>query len=271
AILPAFGAEPAVDMALIPTGEYRMGTAEGRDGLADEHPERLVFLHAFFLDRFEVTNQNYAAFVQSTGHRPPANNNPASTIWDGATYPHAIAKHPVVNVSWEDAVAYCRWSGKRLPTEAEWEKAARGTDGRRYPWGNDWSWKKANSASYWAGQTIEFQSGADWEAFWVKGDGARLVKEKGIKGEVLTLPVGSFPDGASPYGIHDLAGNAAEWVQDWYDPNYYRSAPLSDPAGPERGGSWLKPAISLRTSDRDWGIMDSRPSGTGFRCAKDSF
>ena len=277
-ILPAFGAEPAVDMALIPAGEYRMGTAEGSDGLTDEHPERLVFLHAFFLDRFEVTNQDYAAFVQSTSYRPPSNNNPASTIWNDTAYPQAIAKHPVVNVSWEDAVAYCRWSGKRLPTEAEWEKAARGTDGRRYPWGNDWSWKKANSASYWAGQTIEFQSGADWEAFWVKGDGARLVKEKGIKGEVLTLPVGSFPDGASPYGIQDLAGNAAEWVQDWYDPNYYRSAPLSDPSGPERGaiksmrgGSWLKPAISLRTSDRDWGIMDSRPSGTGFRCAKDSF
>jgi len=278
AILPAFGAEPAFDMVRIPAGEYRMGTAEGSDGLADEHPERLVLLHAFFLDRFEVTNQDYAAFVQSTGHRPPANNNPASTIWNDTTYPQAIAKHPVVNVSWEDAVAYCRWSGKRLPTEAEWEKAARGTDGRRYPWGNDWSWKKANSASYWAGQTIEFQSGADWEAFWIKGDGARLAKEKGIKGEVLTLPVGSFPDGASPYGIQDLAGNAAEWVQDWYDPNYYRSAPLSDPGGPERGaiksmrgGSWLKPAISLRTSDRDWGVMDSRPSGTGFRCAKDSF
>lgn len=277
-ILPALGADAPPEMALIPAGEYRMGTAEGSDGLADEHPERLVFLHAFFLDRFEVTNQDYADFVQSTGHRPPANNNPASTIWDDVMYPHAIAKHPVVNVSWDDAVAYCRWSGKRLPTEAEWEKAARGTDGRRYPWGNDWSWRKANSASYWAGQTIEFQSGADWEAFWVKGDGARLVKEKGIKGEVLTLPVGSFPDGTSPYGIQDLAGNAAEWVQDWYDPNYYRSAPLSDPSGPERGaiksmrgGSWLKPAVSLRTSDRDWGLMDSRPSGTGFRCAKDSF
>jgi formylglycine-generating enzyme required for sulfatase activity len=278
AILPAFGAESAVDMALIPAGEYRMGTSEGSDGLADEHPERLVFLHPFFLDRFEVTNQDYAAFVQSTGHRPPTNNSPDSTIWNGAVPPQPIARHPVVNVSWEDAVAYCRWSGKRLPTEAEWEKAARGTDGRRYPWGNDWSWTKANSASYWANRTIEFQSGADWEAFWIKGDGARLAREHGINGEVLTLPVGSFPDAVSPYGIHDLAGNAAEWVQDWYDPNYYRSAPLTDPTGPERGaiksmrgGSWLKPAISLRTSDRDWGTMDSRPSGTGFRCAKDAY
>lgn len=274
----AFSSERLTDMVLIPAGEFRMGSPEGSGGLPDEHPERLVFLHAFLLNQFEITNQQYAEFVHATGHRPPENNNPASTIWDGAIPPHAIAQHPVVNVSWEDAVAYCRWSGKRLPTEAEWEKAARGTDGRRYPWGNDWDLAKANSASYWAGRTIEFQSGADWEAFWIKGDGARLAKEKGIRGEVLTLPVGSFPDSVSPYGIHDLAGNVAEWVQDWYDPNYYRSAPLNDPPGPERGaikamrgGSWLKPAVSLRTTDRDWGIMDSRPSGTGFRCAKDVY
>lgn len=125
-----------------------------------------------------------------------------------------------------------------------------------------------------AGQTIEFQSGADWDAFWVKGDGARLVKEKGIKGEVLTLPVGSFPDGASPYGIQTLPQRrrvGAGLVQSELLP----TAPLSDPTGLERGaiksmrgGSWLKPAVSLRTSDRDWGIMDSRPSGTGFDAPK---
>lgn len=274
----AISAETPAGMVLIPAGEFRMGTADGSDGLADEHPERLVLVHAFFLDRYEVTNQDYAVFVRSTSHRPPANNNPASTIWDGAVPPQAIANHPVVNVSWEDAVAYCRWSGKRLPSEAEWEKAARGTDGRRYPWGNDWDRTKANSASYWAGRTVEFQSGADWEAFWIKGDGTRLAKEHGINGEILTMPVGSFPHGVSPYGIHDLSGNVGEWVQDWYDPNYYRTAPLTDPTGPERGaiksmrgGSWLKPAISLRTTDRDWGLMDSRPSGTGFRCAKDAY
>jgi len=151
-------------------------------------------------------------------------------------------------------------------------------DGRRYPWGNEWDFKKANSASYWAGRTIDFQSGADWDAFWVKGEGATISKKHGIKGEVLTMQVASFPEGASPYGLYDMAGNVAEWVQDWYNSNYYREAPLSDPQGPPRGaikamrgGSWLKPAISLRTSDRDWGTMDSRPSGTGFRCAMDIF
>jgi formylglycine-generating enzyme required for sulfatase activity len=265
------------DMMMIPAGEFTMGTPEGTDGLPDEHPERRVYLSSFLLDRLEVTNRAFARFVHATGHRPPANPNPALTLWENDHPLPGIDDHPVVNVDWSDAVAYCQWAGKRLPTEAEWEKGARGTDGRRYPWGNDWDFTRANSASYWAKRTIEFHSGADWEAFWIKGDGARLSRAHGIKGEVLTLPVGSFPQGASPYGLLDMAGNAAEWVADWYDPNYYRSAPLTDPPGPGRGaiksmrgGSWLKPAVSLRTSDRDWGTLDSRPSGTGFRCAKDA-
>jgi formylglycine-generating enzyme required for sulfatase activity len=278
-LLPtAHGLATSDSMVFVPAGEFVMGTAAGTDGLPDEHPERRVYIGSFYLDRLEVTNQAYAEFVNATGHRAPANNKPSVTIWEDNKPLDEAVNHPVVNVSWEDAVAYCRWAGKRLPTEAEWEKAARGTDGRRYPWGEEWDISKANSASYWAGRTVEFQSGSDWEAFWIKGDGARLSKEKGIKGEVLTLPVGSFPKGASPYGALDMAGNAAEWVADWFDPNYYRVAPLADPAGPERGaiksmrgGSWLKPAVSLRTSDRDWGTMDSRPSGTGFRCAKDAF
>jgi formylglycine-generating enzyme required for sulfatase activity len=266
------------DMALIPPGEFTMGSPEGSDGFPDEHPERRIFLSGYFLDRFEVTNRAYAAFVQATGHRFPENAKQAATLWTHNRPIPGIDDHPVINVSWEDADAYCRWVGKRLPTEAEWEKAARGTDARRYPWGNTWDFAMANSASYWAQRTIEFINGADWDAFWVRGEGARLAKEKGIQGEVLTMPVDSFPQSISPYGLFGMAGNAAEWVQDWYDPNYYKTAPLTDPPGPHRGaikamrgGSWLKPAASLRTSDRDWGTMDSRPSGTGFRCAKDAY
>ena len=265
-------------MVIVPAGEFLMGSPAGSDGFDDEQPQRRVFVSAFWIDRLEVTNAAYHRFVQATGHRAPGNANPAVTLWEQNAPIAGIDQHPVVNVSWEDASAYCRWIGKRLPTEAEWEKAARGTDGRRYPWGNEWDLMKANSASYWAERTVEFASGAEWEAFWVKGEGARISKAKGIKGEVLTLPVGSFPAGASPYGLLDTAGNAGEWVQDWFDPNYYQSASLSDPPGPAkgavkamRGGSWLKPALSLRTSDRDWGTIDSRPSGTGFRCAKDAF
>ena len=265
-------------MVFIPGGEFTMGTPAGTDGLADEHPQRLVFLSPFYIDRYEVSNGKYLEFISTTHHRMPENNKAASTLWtDGKPLP-GIEQHPVVNVSWTDADAYCRWAGKRLPTEAEWEKAARGMDGRRYPWGNEWDISLANSASYWAGRTIEFNSGADWDAFWVKGEGARIAKNKGLNGEVLTLPVGSFPNNASAYGLFDMAGNVAEWVQDWYDPNYYKSAPLENPIGPERGaiksmrgGSWLKPAVSLRTSDRDWGTIDSRPSGTGFRCATDAY
>jgi len=141
-----------------------MGNPPGSDGLPDEQPQRLVYLASFWIDRYEVTNDAYARFVQTTGHRAPAHSNPASTMWEHNAPISGIGTHPVVNVSWEDSVAFCVWLGKRLPTEAEWEKAARGTDGRRYPWGNEWDFKKANSASYWAGRTIDFQSGADWDA-----------------------------------------------------------------------------------------------------------
>ena len=266
------------DMVLVPAGEFTMGTSAGSNGLPDEHPARLVYLSAFWIDRYEVTNAAYETFVQATDYVAPANANPVSTLWERNRPLPGIEQHPVVNVSWLDAVAFCRWAGKRLPTEAEWEKAARGTTGRLYPWGNEWDFEKANSASYWAKRTVEFSNSVDWEAFWIKGEGAVISREKGVKGEILTLPVGSFPAGVGPYGALDLAGNAAEWVQDWYNPNYYPTAPLSDPQGPDRGaikamrgGSWLKPAISLRTTDRDWGTMASRPSGTGFRCARDAF
>ncbi len=274
ATLPSARADDG--MVLVPAGEFAMGNPAGGEGFDDERPQRRVYVGAFLIDRHEVTNADYERFVHETGHRAPENNNPAATVWDGASAPKEIAAHPVVNVGWADAAEYCRWAGKRLPSEAEWEKAARGTDGRRYPWGNEWSPSLANSASYWAGRTIEFKTGDEWNAFWMTGEGARISKERGIKGEVLTLPVGSFPDGVSPYGLFDMAGNASEWVEDWYDPGYYAKAPASDPPGPAkgsvkvmRGGSWLKPASSLRTGDRDYGTLQARPSGAGFRCAKD--
>jgi formylglycine-generating enzyme required for sulfatase activity len=262
-------------MVLIPAGEFLMGSPEGGGSFSDERPQRSVFLSSFQIDRYEVTNADYEQFVATTGHRPPANRNSAVTLWDQERPLAGSERHPVVNVSWHDAAAYCQWAGKRLPTEAEWEKAARGTDGRIYPWGNRWDPTLANSASYWAGRTVEFQDSHEWKAFWIQGEGARISKERGLKGEVLTQPVGSFPSGASPYGLLDMAGNASEWVQDWFEPYYYLKAPQADPKGPEgvllkvvRGGSWLKPARSMRTADRDFGYPDDRPSGTGFRCAR---
>ncbi len=272
---PLLDNEP--DMVLIPAGPFLMGSPEGGDGFSDERPQRTITLRAFRMDRHEVTNAKYEQFVAATGHKPPGNVNPDVTLWfHGKPLPDS-GQHPVVNVAWQDAVAYCRWAGKRLPTEAEWEKAARGTDGRRYPWGNEWDLKRANSASYWAGRTVEFKDRAEWKAFWVTGEGARISEERGLRGEVLTLPVGSFPEGASPYGLLDMAGNASEWVQDWFEPYYYLKAPPADPKGPDgvllkvvRGGSWLKPAKSLRTADRDYGFPNDRQSGTGFRCAQDA-
>ena len=253
-----------------------MGSPEGAIGFSDERPQRKIFLSAFWIDLREVSNRDYHKFVQVTKHRPPAHETPAVTLWENRLPPRGAEDHPVVNVSWHDAVAYCQWARKRLPTEAEWEKSARGTDGRLYPWGNSWDFTLANSASYWARRTVEFDDSTAWRRFWLDGEGAGMVAQHGVKGEVLTLPTGTFPGGASPYGLLDMAGNVSEWVADSYNPYYYVNAPLSDPPGPDptilrvvRGGSWLKPATSLRTSDRDYGEPDARLSGVGFRCAKD--
>jgi sulfatase modifying factor 1 len=271
-------AEVSPEMVLIPAGEFLMGSPE--DGLSfdDERPQRLVYVASFWIDRYEVTNSQYKQFVDRAGYPPPSHLTPQFNLWKEAAPLPGSERHPVVNISWHDAVAYCRWQEKRLPTEAEWEKAARGTDGRRYPWGMDWDLFHSNSASYWAGRTIEFKDGAAWKTFWVAGDGARVSHEHGLNGEVLTLPIGTFPQGASPYGVLDMIGNAAEWVQDWYEPYSYLNAPLSDPQGPQgqllkvvRGGSWLKPARNLRVSDRDYAMPTDHATGIGFRCAQDAF
>ena len=266
------------DMVVIPAGEFFMGSPDDGFSFDDEQPQRKVYVSAYSIDRYEITNEHYHQFIAATGHPAPSHLTPNLTLWNHNTPLPGSEQHPVVNVSWKDAVAYCQWLGKRLPTEAEWEKAARGTDGRRYPWGNDWDFAQANSASYWAGRTVEFKDRKEWKAFWATGEGARLSHEQGLNGEVLTMPVGSFPDGASLYGLFDMAGNVSEWVQDWYEPYSYLNAPLSNPQGPNgqllkvvRGGSWLKPARNLRTSDRDYGYPSDRASGIGFRCAKDAW
>jgi formylglycine-generating enzyme required for sulfatase activity len=230
-------------MVLVPAGEFTMGSKEGSD---HEKPEHRVYLDAYYLDVYEVTISQYEQFLEETSFDPPP-------MWTTMAQP-PYENRPVVNVDWKDANNYCRWAGKRLPTEAEWEKAARGTDGRIYPWGND----PPNPQR------------------------ANYGKAKWNNHEAL-VTVGQLQDGKSPYGIYDLAGNVWEWVSDWYDPNYYATSPSKNPQGPEtgkykvlRGGSWDLAAENLRSSRRDFNILSTadydspayRNFNSGFRCAK---
>jgi len=247
AIAPVFAAMSVskevdlVPMVTIPAGEFLMGSPE-ETGRADERPQRSVYLDEFVIDQVEVTNERYLAFVASTGHRSPPNpygTGPLVSV-------KGIEQLPVVQATWYDAKAYCSWAKKRLPTEAEWEKAARGTDGRLFPWGNEPATSKRANFD------------REWE-------------------EEHTLhPVGSLPYGDSPYGVKDLSGNAREWVQDWYDSEYYQHAPDRNPQGPNkrgvvrsiRGGSWHSPISDITTTARGRGGFALQTHGTGFRCAR---
>ena len=223
------------EMILIPAGEFIMGSPEG-EGDDDEHPQHTVFLDAFYIDKYEVTNAQYKKFMEATEHKAPE-------YWDNEKYNQP--NHPVVSVTWHDAIAYTKWAGKRLPTEAEWEKAARGTDGRKYPWGNEWDSSKANS--YGTSDGYEYAA-----------------------------PVGSFPDGASPYGVMDMAGNVWEWCADLYDGDYYSRSLQQNPKGPDsgsrrvlRGGGWDDNASYLRCARRACGGPTGSGNFVGFRCSQD--
>lgn len=234
-------AEDGMEMVLIPEGEFWMGSPDS-DAAAgkEEKPLHAVYLRAYWIDRTEVTNAMYARCVAAGVCRQPekVQSNVRPSYYDNT----AFAAYPVIYVSWGDANDYCRWVNRRLPSEAEWEKAARGTDGRAYPWG-----EAAPSA-----RLANFNRQV--------GDASR---------------VGSYPAGSSPFGVLDMAGNVAEWVQDWYGENYYTLSSYTNPPGPAkgefrvlRGGSWYNLASAMRAAFRLWNYPDLRSDTVGFRCAR---
>lgn len=231
--------------------EKRMKTPWSAEAFDDEGPTHMVFLDSYLLDKYEVSNKQYGDFIRAKGHAAPA-------YWDDPRLNKP--EQPVVGVNWEDATAFCEYRGKRLPTEAEWEKAARGPKANLYPWGNDFDPAKANYG----------------------------------KNHEATMPVDSYPEGASYYGVYNMTGNVFEWVSNWYDPRYYgRLETMVNPTGPAqaiwiggtgtyvdrltvgekrviRGGSWIAPESTVRTTHRFWNhpMNNSYGVGLGFRCAK---
>ena len=235
-------------MVLIPPGPFFMGVPQwARDGGLDEYPNHEVELDAYAIDKYEVTHGLYLEFIRSTGHRVPSHPNDTSkNLWQRGLMPESISPLPVVNVDWFDAHAYCQWAGKRLPTEAEWEKAARGTDDRRFPWGN------------------------------VEPTSKHLNFNQTWQGEKTLVPVGIYEKGQSPYGVHDMAGNVWEWVADWYDATYYSRSPRRNPKGPATGtrrvirsSGWQVETPQVRIFTRVASPPLDRNHSTGFRCAAD--
>jgi len=232
--LPTEEAAEEEAMVAIPAGEFTMGSSQGI-----ERPPQQVLLDAFEIDKFEVTNDEFERFVTEAGYETEAEGAGEPQSW--RTYAEGKPRHPVVKVTWNDAQAYCEWAGKRLPTEAEWEKAARGTEGYTYPWGNDWDPTKTNT------------------------------KEAGYRD---TTAAGSFPEGASPYGVMDMVGNVREWASDWFKayPGYPGGDNEAQYFGEKyrviRGGGWFEEAELATTTQRFASSEEARNDDIGFRCVR---
>ena len=223
-----------------------MGSTDAdADADGDEKPAHDVTLDAFWMDKFEVTNAQYAQCVNGGDCEP--SSYATDTDYNGQA-------QPVVGVNWQDAYNYCQWAGARLPTEAEWEYAARGPDSLIYPWGNTFDGSRVNFC----------------DANCSYGGRDASVND----GYVRTAPVGSYPEGASWVGALDMAGNVWEWVNDWYSGTYYSSSPYANPPGPDtgtskvvRGGSWLPSWYNLRAANRHSYTPPLSSYAFGFRCA----
>jgi formylglycine-generating enzyme required for sulfatase activity len=264
----AIEGKDGVEMVLIPGGEFTMGSDE--DDLKDMAPHHTIRIDDFYIDKYEVSNRQFAAFLSNVkpsegekglrwnwivlrsdlSEKKRENMWPTEIVYEKNRYRafDGFENYPALTVTWDAADAYCEWAGKRLPTEAEWEKAARGgLEKKVYPWGNEIP-----------------TSGVNFDKRW------RLNTEPSP-----TVPVGYYL--ANGYGLYNIVGNVWEWCSDWYDPNYYKKSPDRNPKGPEtgfqkvlRGGSWFNDAMGIRVAVRNWASPVTTNEDVGFRCAMDA-